>query len=215
MPPVSVAALYVQRGGCYYGLPDVDPWDEARDARLYTGPHPVVAHPPCERWGRYWFGGPQWIKDGHARKVLGDDGGCFASALAAVRKWGGVIEHPEASHAWRMHGLLAPPRDGGWVPAGDFIGWTCCVSQGSYGHKGNKWSWLYAAHCKLPDLVWGHSGKRVLVAGLSKARRERDRRTGIVQALSRKQRAATPIAFRDLLLQMARSAQKEGTHAAG
>jgi len=41
-----IAALYVQTGGSYYGLSDVDPWGEARDARLYAGPHPVVAHPP-------------------------------------------------------------------------------------------------------------------------------------------------------------------------
>jgi len=25
-----IAALYVQTGGCYFGLPDVDPWDEAQ-----------------------------------------------------------------------------------------------------------------------------------------------------------------------------------------
>jgi hypothetical protein len=54
----TVAALYVATGGCYYGLEGVDPWDAARDARLYAGPWPVVAHPPCERWGRYWSGGP-------------------------------------------------------------------------------------------------------------------------------------------------------------
>ena len=51
-----IAALYVQKAGAYFGLPDVDPWDEARDARLYAGPHRVVAHPPCQRWGRYWHG---------------------------------------------------------------------------------------------------------------------------------------------------------------
>ena len=32
---MTVAALYVQTGGCYYGLPGVECWDEARDARLY------------------------------------------------------------------------------------------------------------------------------------------------------------------------------------
>ena len=31
---MTVAALYVQAGGCYFELDGVDPWDEARDARL-------------------------------------------------------------------------------------------------------------------------------------------------------------------------------------
>lgn len=105
-----IAALFVASRGCYFGLPDVDPWDEARDARLYDGPHAVVAHPPCERWGRYWFGGPGWRGP---RKVLGDDGGCFAAALAAVHRFGGVLEHPEGSAAWRHHQLQKPPRGGG------------------------------------------------------------------------------------------------------
>ena len=70
-----IAALYVDPKGVYAGLPDVEVWDEARDGRLYAGPWPVVAHPPCARWGRFWFGGPEWIKL-HPRKVMGDDGGC-------------------------------------------------------------------------------------------------------------------------------------------
>jgi hypothetical protein len=80
-----IAALYVAASGVYFGDQGVDPWDEARDARLYAGPHPVVAHPDCKRWGRYWHGAPN---KPHQFK-LGDDGGCFAAALAAVRKWGG------------------------------------------------------------------------------------------------------------------------------
>lgn len=47
---VIVAALFVETGGAYFGLDDVDPWDITRDARQYAGPHPVVAHPPCSTW---------------------------------------------------------------------------------------------------------------------------------------------------------------------
>ena len=54
----KIAALYVEKDGPYFGLPHVDPWPIERDARKYRGPFPVVAHPPCERWGRYWSGGP-------------------------------------------------------------------------------------------------------------------------------------------------------------
>ncbi len=102
-----IAALYVHRNGVYYGLPHVDPWDEARDARRYDGPHPVVAHPPCSRWCR--LAGLVEARWGHKR---GDDGGCFAAALASVRKWGGVLEHPAYSDAWPAHDLNAPPTGG-------------------------------------------------------------------------------------------------------
>ena len=55
---IQIAALYVETEGCYFGLPGVDPWDKARDARKYRGNFPVVAHPPCQRWGKLWAGQP-------------------------------------------------------------------------------------------------------------------------------------------------------------
>ena len=48
-----IAALYVEEGGCYYGLDDVEAWGVSRDARKYDGPFPVVAHPPCAEMGHY------------------------------------------------------------------------------------------------------------------------------------------------------------------
>lgn len=45
----TVAALYVETDGCYFGQPGVDAWDIERDARGYAGPHPIVAHPPWMR----------------------------------------------------------------------------------------------------------------------------------------------------------------------
>jgi hypothetical protein len=200
-----VAALFVEPGGCYCGLPHVDAWDRSRDARLYAGPWSVVAHPPCERWGRYHGGAPlTW-----PRLKLGDDGGCFASALASVRYWGGVLEHPEGSHAWRAAGLNLPPRCGGWVVADWQGGWTCCVEQGWYGHRARKATWLYACGVDLPSLSWGSApGNFVrLDDGFhSAAERARAVKTGACHRLSRRQRAATPEPFRDLLLSIAASA---------
>lgn len=201
----TIAALYVDPAGCYANLPSVEVWDEARDARTYRGPHPVVAHPPCQRWGRYWGGAPAtW-----PRLKLGDDGGCFAAALDAVRRWGGVLEHPEGSHAWRAFGLNLPPHDGGWVNADFHGGWTCCVEQGWYGHRARKKTWLYANGVCLPSLKWGAApGDFVrLDEGFhSSEERRRAVKTGACQRLSKRQRAATPPEFRDVLLAIARSA---------
>lgn len=204
--PRMIAALYVETGGCYFGQSGVDPWDRHRDARGYAGPWPVVAHPPCERWGRYWGGSPTtW-----PRLKLGDDQGCFAAAVEAVRTWGGVLEHPEGSHAWRHHNINTPPRNGGWVPAGLLVpGWTCCVEQGAYGHAARKATWLYACHVALPELLWGRApGEFVrLEDGYHSAdERRRATRAAVVQRLSKRQRAATPPAFRDLLIGIAKTA---------
>lgn len=207
-----IAALFVEANGVYYGLPDVDPWDAERDARLYRGPYPVVAHPPCERWGRYWSGGPS-ARD---RRVLGDDGGCFVAAVRAVRKWGGVLEHPEASHAWDTFCIRRPSREGLWEYAGyvdsargRLSTFTCCVEQGHYGHPARKATWLYAVGVwPVPDLIWGPSqGQRLDEGFHSKAERDAARAAGIPprKRLSRAQNLATPIPFRDLLIGIARN----------
>ncbi len=208
-----VAALFVNQGGPYFDLPGVDPWDESRDARLYAGPWPVVAHPPCQRWGKFWAGQPLWIKRTGSRKRKGDDGGCFDAALAAVRRWGGVLEHPADSHAWAHFGLNRPPRSGGWVSADFYGGWTCCVEQGRYGHYARKPTWLLAYGLPdLPELRWGVGTARLDDELVSRLGIERARRRGEVAAkgggTDSRPRIGTPDEFRDLLLSMARSAKK-------
>jgi hypothetical protein len=74
-----IAALFVLPDGPYAQVPDVECWSQDRDARRYGGPYRVIAHPPCERWGRYWHGGPS----ARMRRFKGDDAGCFAAALEA------------------------------------------------------------------------------------------------------------------------------------
>lgn len=197
-----VAALFVETNGVYFGLPNVEPWDRERDARTYAGPHPVVAHPPCKRWGRYATGAP--CKPNQYR--VGDDNGCFKAALDAVRMFGGVLEHPEASKAWAHFNLNAPPRDGGWIAADMIGGWTCCVYQGHYGHMAGKATWLYAHGLPLPEMHWGPCEQRLHPVALAKHGYEKARRIGMMAMVGGKDkeriRDRTPIEFRDVLISM-------------
>lgn len=193
---MMVAALFVDPRGCYAGDPDIDAWPESRDARLYAGPWPVVAHPPCSRWCR--LAGLVEARWGHRR---GDDGGCFASALASVRRWGGVLEHPAYSDAWAAFGLPTPIASGGWI-RGLCGGWACHVEQGRYGHAAKKATWLYAHGIgDPPSLRWGSDGEaRALVGKCANRVRLGEARPRV----SQRRASATPPEFRAALLAMAR-----------
>lgn len=206
-----IAALYVQTGGSYYNLPGVVPFDQEDDARMYGGPWPVVCHSPCTRWGRFWKGQPGNINKGIVERK-GDDKGCFKSALFDVRRFGGVLEHPEGSHAWEHFGIAKPPRKGGWIKADDY-GWTCRVEQGQYGHYCPKGTWLYAVGVDpLPELRWGVHPVRdedFPAEVVAKHGIEYCRRAGLMAfkggGKDSPARIATPTEFRDLLIGMARS----------
>lgn len=193
-----IAALFVMPNGAYFNLPDVDPWDEKRDARKYDGPYPVVAHPPCARWSRL----AKFCEARHGLKV-GEDGGCFAAALAAVRKFGGVIEHPAFSKAWASHGLPRPPtKHHGWTVGLDG-GASCYIEQGRYGHVMKKATWLYAFRAELPELKWGYTPDSE-----GKLATKRDWRGGMDKwrnATGYKVANATPQEFKEVLIAMARS----------
>jgi len=197
-----IAALFIETGGAYFGLPNVDPWDEDRDARLYGGPWPVVAHPPCARWCR--LAGLVEARWGYKR---GDDGGCFASALASVRQWGGVLEHPAYSDAWAAFGLPVPPNSGGWV-RDLFGGASCHVEQGRYGHPAKKATWLYSVGTELPRLRWGSIPNRESKALVSWCGNHVG--SGEVRPRVGKHVAArTPEIFRDILIAIAESVGSE------
>jgi len=190
-----IAALYVETGGCYFGLEGVDPWDEVRDARLYNGPHPVVAHPPCNRWGALArVNYAKWQRE-HLRP--GNDGGTFKAALVAVRKWGGVLEHPASTMAFRAY-LLPRPVRGAWQ-ATICGGWVTEVAQCAYGHRARKLTWLYLHGAAPPSLDWSAEG---YTHQIGKA----DGFRGLAK-MREKEARATPPAFRDLLISMARSVE--------
>lgn len=196
-----IAALFVETGGCYFGLPGVDPWDINRDARTYPGSAPVVAHPPCARWSMLAN-----VNRARYGTKIGDDQGCFASALASVRRWGGVLEHPAESMAWRAFGLPRPPSTRkrgaipGWIEAPG--GWTTEVSQRNYGHRAAKRTWLYySGRSAPPPLDWSPASPPIAWIG-------GDPRIHVdVEHMGRAEALRTPVAFRDLLLSIARNSK--------
>lgn len=155
----TVAALYIDPRGPYPRMQDVECWDEKRDARLYAGPHPVVAHPPCGRWCR--LAGLVESRWGYRK---GDDGGTFLAALEAVRKWGGVLEHPAYTDAWPEY-ALPQPTGTGWqrTLAGE---WVCMLSQCAYGHRARKRTWLLYVG-KTPPAVpdWTEPATDAVISG--------------------------------------------------
>jgi hypothetical protein len=198
-----VAALFVASGGTYFGLPGVDPWDEKRDARGYAGPYPVVAHPPCNKWSPLAYINQKRLP-GYR---VGDDGGCFESALHDVDRWGGVLEHPANSIAWSTFKIGKPVR-GRWteVPGG----WVTEVDQGRYGHRARKRTWLYVSGPgaetmnRPPDLDWEVAESAAIVSGFT--HQPKGEHVACEHRRIRpKEASATPPAFRDLLLSLARS----------
>jgi len=137
---------------------------------------------------------------------VGDDGGCFEAALNAVRTYGGVLEHPAGSLAWRHFGLPRPGRDG-WTSAIGDPGLTTEVSQVTYGHRARKRTWLYCVNIDPAALDWRDSDGECIVGDLWHGNVRRLGR-GDRPRMYQREALATPPAFRDVLLEMARSASR-------
>jgi hypothetical protein len=203
----QIAALFVETDGCYFGLDNVDPWDIDRDARLYGGPHPVVAHPPCQRWGK--FARVNYARWGGHHNKPANDGGCFATALHNVRMWGGVIEHPATSYAWDWFNL-PKPLPGGWHRSMDGS-WSCEVWQSAYGHRANKATWLfYCGDNPPPELDWSRPIGSHQVGFQDQRGKDQNK-----PVLRPKEAAATPAAFRDALIAIAANASGSSSDAKG
>lgn len=139
MQLVTVAVLFAREDSHYKTLPQCDVYDMARDARTYDGPHPVVAHPPCRSWGRLRA----------FAKPRADERNLARLAVALVREYGGVLEHPAGSTLWPAQRLPRPgERDA-------FGGWTLAAPQKWWGHRAEKATWFYVVGCEpgeIPDL---------------------------------------------------------------
>ena len=131
----TVSVLFARADSIYKSLPCCDVWDAARDARNWPGGCPVVAHPPCRAWGRLRH---------FARPVAGEIE-CAIWAVEMVRKWGGVLEHPQGSRLW----ISRLPYPG---EIDEFGGWTFPILQFWFGHRCEKSTWLYIVGLKPGEL---------------------------------------------------------------
>lgn len=80
----QVAALFVMKNSVYHDCAGVDCWDAERDARLWGGGSPVVAHPPCRAWSRLR----------HFSKAPESEKELALLAVELVRTWGGRVGAP-------------------------------------------------------------------------------------------------------------------------
>jgi hypothetical protein len=195
----KINALFVETNGPYFNLEDVEAWDREKDARNYFGPEPVVAHPPCNLWCKMTK--INYIRWGGIHNLAGNDGGCFFHALWAVRTFGGVLEHPAQSYAWKFFGLEKPEKTG-WKKT-LCGGYVCEVWQSAYGHKANKATWLYySGELKPFDLDWRKPKGEYQIGFHDQRGKGRNKKT-----LSGKKASETPARFRDILIKLARASK--------
>lgn len=175
---MSVAVLFARKRSVYFDLvPDV--YDEARDARSYSGPHPVVAHPPCRGWGRL----------AHLAKVGPGELELARFAVDAVRRFGGVLEHPAGSRLWSAAGLPSVIANG----YDQHGGWSLTVQQSWFGHRAPKWTWLYIVGVKRANIP-------ALPLWVPEA-------TGRIERMGVAERERTPVDFARWLVELAGRAQ--------
>lgn len=195
---MTVQALFVETNGTYYSLLGPENcWDQTRDARNYWGPEPCILHPPCQLWTN--FAALNHKRYGGDHNKPGNDGGCFSFALACVREFGGVLEHPGSSNAWKTYGLKRPVKGQGW-------GWgqqdmyngmteyTCELFQSAYGHKAAKRTFLLYCGRQPPfELNWERVPGTHQIGWFDR----------IKPTVGKKEASRTPVAFAEELIRLA------------
>lgn len=196
----TIAALYIDPRGPYPKMLDVDCWDEARDARNYNGPWPVVAHPPCKNWSSL------------RHLAVGDETEAGRIAVETVRRYGGVLEQPKGSRLFAAMGVPLP---------GTFVRFPCTefsieVEQVAWGHVARKKTWLYCVGIPYATTLAGvRTGGTVThwccgFRSSTHAPPKRYRTNGCavppgIKVCSAQQRRRTPPLFAEWLVALARS----------
>ena len=183
----EVAVLFARRDSIYKTLPACDVWDAQRDARLWPGGAPAIAHPPCRTWGRLrYFAKPPDLAEEQALSFF---------AVTQVQRWGGVLEHPAGSLLWKAAGLPRPGHR-------DEFGWTLFIQQWWFGHRAEKATWIYVVGVEpsvMPPLPFRLGDPTYVIQSRKKHGEGRPH-------VSRAEREATPLRLAQWLVEVARMA---------
>lgn len=181
-----ISVLFAAPHSVYHSIDGLDVWDAARNALLWPGGNPIVAHPPCRGWSRM----RAFCHNLAGEKELS------VWAVEQVRCYGGVLEHPAGSSLWPFMSLPSPGCSDEW-------GHTLIVDQWWWGHLAQKRTLLYIVGCKKKDvpIVPLRIGRPSHTMGLW---RGRDKRPGKSRPeVQKKMRSATPISFALWLIELA------------
>jgi len=132
----AVSVLFARSDSIYKTIDGCDVWDADRDARNWPGGSPVVAHPPCRTWGS--------LKT--KAKAPAGEKHLALFALAMVRQYGGVLEHPWQSDLRAQPDMPAVGRRDVWG------GWILPIRQHWFGHKAIKRTMLYICGCEPREI---------------------------------------------------------------
>lgn len=190
----TVAVLFARSDSIYKTIEGCDVWDQERDALKWAGGAPVIAHPPCKLWG----GLRAFAKSDNPE--LERSFGTWS--IDQVREFGGVLEHPARSTLWK--GRLPRPSEG----RDKHGGYTVPIAQWWFGHRAEKWTWLYICGIeptRLPEIPY-RIGLASHVATPSHGFRMNDPRWR--PQLRKPELEKTPIALAHWLVETARRCAK-------
>ena len=134
----TVTVLGVAKKTAYNDIAGVDLYDIGRDMRTYSGHNPVVCHPPCRAWSRFYR---------HMAQPLPGEKELAIFCVETLRRCGGVLEHPAYSLLWDA---LDIPRPGERERGGL---WCVRVDQYWFGDSRRKKTWLLFAGVDRRSLV--------------------------------------------------------------
>lgn len=129
-----ITVLFVRSDSVYKNKKwNLDCYDQQRDARMFAGVGPVIAHPPCRTWGNLRTVATRAPEDEHDLAPW---------AVDQVRRCGGVLEHPAGSNLFEHCGC----------DADNDVGFLLTVDQFHWGHRCAKPTRLYVVGCSLADV---------------------------------------------------------------